>query len=872
MRQIIFTLAFLVTLSFTSNAQWVQLTSPSSNSLYCVYFINGTTGYISGSTSGSVIKTTDGGISWIFTNTGTTSTFYDLLFIDALNGFIGGTTKQVLKTTNAGSNWDIKTSGTGTVSSISFPTALIGYAVGGSPATLDKSTDGGNNWTALIPPTSNSIRGVYFVSGLAGWLCGYSGTIWKTTDGCVSWIPETQSSSYNFEKIVFPSATIGYVVGSAGTIMKTTNAGTNWLLQSSGVTANLYDLFFMNITTGWAVGASGKIIKTTDGGSTWLAQNSPSSSATYNAMHMVDANTGYIVGSSGILLKTTNGGGPPVIPVFQKITVGQIVNDLNSSDRCAWGDYDGDGYQDLVVSSYNDNSQSSTYPMLLYHNNGDGTFTRVTTGPIATYVGRTFGVTWGDYDNDGKLDLFVCNGFNENNMLFHNDGGGNFTRIITGVIVNDGGWSECCAWCDYDRDGWLDLFVGNQSNQNNFLYHNNGNGTFTKITSGSIVNDGGWSRGCAWGDYDNDGWPDLFVVNYSGENDFLYHNNGNGTFTRILSGPEVNDGAYGSGCVWGDYDNDGWLDLFVTNNGANNMLYHNDGGTFTRIYTGPGAESGPNCFGTSWFDYDNDGWLDLFVCNWGGNNFLYHNNGNGTFTKITNEIVNLESSVNGAVADYDNNGKLDLFTTKTNGLTVNSLFKNIGVTGNYLICKLHGCAPLPGNSNKAGIGATIQIKAGNYTAYRVVSGGSGMGSQDMLWQHFGLGSRTSLDSVIVFWPSGKIQKFANVPANQVLLADECLVGITTNYEKIPTSFSLFQNYPNPFNPVTKIKFALPHTSYVTIKVYNNLGEEITTLLGTTEPAGTYSVDFNGENLGSGIYFYKIIAGDFTETRKMVLVK
>src|SRR5436309_2438180 len=137
-------------------------------------------------------------------------------------------------------------------------------------------------------------------------------------------------------------------------------------------------------------------------------------------------------------------------PYFQKITTGELVNFVNVSNQCAWGDYDNDGYQDLVISSYNDNCFSCTYQILLFHNNG--------------------------------------------------------------------------------------------------------NGTFTKITTGAIVNDGGWSRGCAWGDYDNDGWPDLFVSNYQGESDFLYHNNGNGTFTKIQSGPEVNDSDWGSTVTWADYD------------------------------------------------------------------------------------------------------------------------------------------------------------------------------------------------------------------------------------------------------------------------------------------------------------------------------
>jgi hypothetical protein len=176
---------------------------------------------------------------------------------------------------------------------------------------------------------------------------------------------------------------------------------------------------------------------------------------------------------------------------------------------------------------------------------------------------------------------------------------------------------------------------------NNSLFHNNGNGTFTKVTTGSIVTDGGHhSGGCAWGDYDNDGFLDLFVANgtFSGsENNFLYHNNGNGTFTRITNGTVATDTGKSISCAWGDYDNDGFLDLFVTNEGGPgvfptvvNFLYHNNGdGTFTKVTTGSLANEYSDSFGCSWADYDNDGFLDLFVARGDDRgNYLYHNNGN----------------------------------------------------------------------------------------------------------------------------------------------------------------------------------------------------------------------------------------------------
>lgn len=252
---------------------------------------------------------------------------------------------------------------------------------------------------------------------------------------------------------------------------------------------------------------------------------------------------------------TSRGATLTVDPTFTKITRGPVVNDRGDSTGAAWGDYDNDGDLDLFVSNF-----GSPFNFL-YRNDGADSFTRITSGEIAT-------------------DLFVPNN-NENNFLYHNNRDGTFTKITSGPVVTDGGSSFGAAWGDYDNDGHLDLFVANL-NQRNFLYHNNGDGTFTRMTSGEIVTDVGYSWGAAWADYDNDGFLDLFVANGPpngpGQNDFLYHNNRDGTFTKITTGSLVNDAAIGDGCAWGDYNNDGFLDLFVTNlNNQNNLLYRNNG-------------------------------------------------------------------------------------------------------------------------------------------------------------------------------------------------------------------------------------------------------------------------------------------------------
>ncbi|MCX6929312.1 MAG: FG-GAP-like repeat-containing protein, partial [Verrucomicrobia bacterium] len=255
------------------------------------------------------------------------------------------------------------------------------------------------------------------------------------------------------------------------------------------------------------------------------------------------------------------------------------------SEECVWGDYDNDGFLDLYVARNSDTDW-------LLHNNGDGTLTRVTNNiGIPPDLQDSYGVMWGDYDNDGWPDLFVTvksdYETNQNNFLYHNNRNGTFTKVVTGSVVTDNEHSVGCTWVDYDNDGYLDLFVVNGSavSVTNSLYRNNGDGTFTKQTShqvGSIVGDAAYFGGCTWGDYDNDGFVDVFVTTVNGDVSFLYHNNGNGTFSRVLSGSLANDQGNAFGCAWGDYDNDGNLDLVVargTLSLSTNLLYHNNGNT-----------------------------------------------------------------------------------------------------------------------------------------------------------------------------------------------------------------------------------------------------------------------------------------------------
>ena len=319
----------------------------------------------------------------------------------------------------------------------------------------------------------------------------------------------------------------------------------------------------------------------------------------------------------------------------------------------------------------------------------DPTFTKITAGEIVNDVAAGVGAAWADYDNDGLLDLAVANGGGsggraEPDYLYRNNGDGTFTKITEGLLVTYSGHSGHAAWGDYDNDGFADLFVGSVEGTG-YLHHNLGNGSFERIESIGI----GWVNGAgAWGDYDQDGFLDLFVAARSG-NSKIFHNNGDGTFSEITDQVVKTYGSAWS-ASWADYNNDGRPDLFVAASAGRNFLFQNlGGGAFARIQEGPFGADDDHHIGCAWGDYDNDGFLDLFVARgeWDVDlfqNWLYHNNGDGTFTKITegNIVTDSRPWVAGSWADFDNDGDLDLFVSAWNypvsAVHGNALYRNNG--------------------------------------------------------------------------------------------------------------------------------------------------------------------------------------------------
>ena len=536
-------------------------------------------------------------------------------------------------------------------------------------------------------------------------------------------------------------------------------------------------------------------------------------------------------------------------------------------------DVDNDGLYDLFIP---DGVEAR-----LFRNRGDGTFEDITAKSGLSGLDGVGTAVFADYDNDGYKDAFISRTFKPN-QLFHNNGDGTFTDVTAKAGIG----ADCCttvaSWADYDNDGRLDLYVGRyldarsklpttfyaRNGEPNQLYHNNGDGTFTNVTEKAGVGETGLCLGTVWGDYDDDGYPDLYVVNDFGRKT-LYHNNRNGTFTDVT----VKSGtlAYGAGMSanMADYDNDGKLDIYCTNirseeawyaewptvaryminswrqgvwitdmplyleilrqsgtdfvgvfkqmASGNTLLRNRGDGTFEDTTEKAGGNPLGWFWGASFADFDNDGWQDVYMANgwvyndrgteieldflnnvvtqqklyktglffnpkyfghtsWHGWERKRHlrNRGDGTFEEIgrgaNTDIITNARGV--AVADFWNRGAMDIAVSASTDK--HAMLRNeVGRKRNWLQVELTGT-----QSNRDAVGARIIIHVNGKLQMREITLGDGYGSQNSLRQHFGLGDAASVDDLAVKWPrSGIVQKFQNIAANRI-------IGITEGKDEI----------------------------------------------------------------------------------------
>jgi hypothetical protein len=488
-------------------------------------------------------------------------------------------------------------------------------------------------------------------------------------------------------------------------------------------------------------------------------------------------------------------------------------------------DYDNDGRIDiylvdsLTVETAKDPKAARS---ALYRNLGGGRFQDVTDKAGVGHPGWGMGACTADVDGDGWEDLYVT--ALGGNHLYHNDHDGTFSDITARAGLAGGGWSTGCGFADYDRDGRLDLFVSRYvkvdlenlpafgkgktcefrgipvqcgprglPGTSDLLFHNDGDGHFTEVGEKAGVSDprAYFGLGIAWFDYNQDGWPDLYVANDSTPS-FLYLNQKDGTFKELgfpMGVAVSEDGGEqgGMGVAVGDYDNSGRFSLFKTNFAEEyNSLFHNDGDHFTDVSfrSKTAASSIPFVgWGTAFFDYDNDGRLDLIAVNghvypqmdqatrgasagYRQRKLLYHNRGDGTFDEVAAQfgpaLTEPRVSRGLAVGDLDNDGRLDVVINDLDGRP-QVLHNELADAGHWLLVKLVGKG-----GNTDAIGAVVRVKAGKLSLTRLVQSGTSYLSQDDMRRHFGLGAETQADSLEVLWPDGTTTKLENVKANQLV--------------------------------------------------------------------------------------------------------
>jgi hypothetical protein len=494
----------------------------------------------------------------------------------------------------------------------------------------------------------------------------------------------------------------------------------------------------------------------------------------------------------------------------------------------AVGDYDGDGFDDIFVTD-SDNGK----PNHLFHNNGNTTFTdvAVAAGVVKGNEPETIvaDALWFDYDNDGREDLLVARFGTP--ILYHNEGNGKFKDVSATSGLNKFGNTIAAIAFDYDNDGFLDVMLGNYFKPVNLLnlkdphvlpndldnavngggvtlWHNTGKGSFVEVTDkAGFGKHTGWTLDLGHGDFNNDGLQDVYLACDYGT-DRIFFNNGDGTFAEKTEKSIGFDTRKGMNADIADYDNDGWLDIYVTNITDEymkecNMLWHNNhDGTFTDVSRETGTCETLWGWAAKFGDFDNDGWQDLFVVNglrsagkenyipvlvnlitkpgvdftdvrlwphignmsWSGyqKKKMFRNLAGQAFKEISAEagVDNDKDGRGIGMSDFDNDGKLDLFQTNADQEAL--FYRGVTEGGNWIQFKLTGT-----KSNRDAIGARITLKAGGLSQIHEIDGGNGYAGQSMHRAHFGLGKAEKVDSVEVRWPSGSVEKISTVEINKL---------------------------------------------------------------------------------------------------------
>ncbi len=845
--------------------------------------------------NGLIFKTVNGGITWNLQLGDFRVNFRSIAFADSLHGWAGSLNAPVLwRTINGGMSWasvgNLVNPRPAGICGISVVNASVIYASGkyDGPAVVIKSIDGGQTWASIdMRAYANNLIDCYFFSPDSGFVVGgspngiypdVSAVVLFTADGGSNW--ETRYTTSRIKewgwKISFPTPKVGYVAieseNDQAYVLKTKDGGSTWEEKFVGNGLRMQGIGFVNESTGWVgthFGMTDRTYMTTDGGETWREADF---GERLNRFHIVNENLAYAVGA------TVYKYSPEEIANFQDAGAG--LAGLDGVEKLmAWGDYDNDDDLDLFLAG---EDLLSFQKFAAIYRNDNGNFANINAAVSGVSRGSA---KWGDYDNDGDLDLLLS-GVDENGAVskIYKNASGSFEDIAAPLEAL---FSSAVDWVDYDNDGDLDVFLsGSSTRLGPFtrIYQNH-DGEFSEIAA-ALLNV--FDAAADWGDYDQDGDFDLLLIGQSTPGNvppsILVYRNDSGRFalTSIsLAGiTQLGTGSAG----WGDYDNDGDLDILL-----GTRLYRNDGGAFANIpfkFGETGQDAG-------WGDFDNDGDLDILQSSGPG---IIRNNG-GSFEFLTTSISPREASAL-AWSDFDKDNDLDVVVAGPLNLGeethASQIYRNEidmintpPLAPTLLTARVEGDSVILSwekaiDSETPQAGLTYNLRVGTSPGgVEIVSPHANVAIGFRKIVDFGNAGNSAmwklqhLPQGVYYWSVQAIDHgFLGSP-----FAEERIFVIgTTAVEEaedrdIPQSYSLSQNYPNPFNPVTTIAYALPQRAQVTLRIFNLSGEEVATLVDARQQnAGRYRVFWDGSAFASGVFFYRLEAGSFIHTMKLILLR
>lgn len=566
-------------------------------------------------------------------------------------------------------------------------------------------------------------------------------------------------------------------------------------------------------------------------------------------------------------------------PLFTPITDSPVTTMGGDSRSVNWFDFDQDQDLDLFISNGKEGGENNFF----YLNNGDGTFTFLDSLIICKDGSPSDGATVGDINNDGFPDLFVSTWYGVKNFLYLNDQGKRFIQMDDSPAMTDLSYAETGTFGDVNRDGWLDLYVTiSAGSLRNLFYLNDGTGGLVKQTTTGVINPRLPSRYADFADLNGDGWQDLIVTNENNQPENLFLNGPAGFTSSAPASLTSLKGNTASGSIE-DVDNDGDFDLILANyNSERNHLLINDGNLgWTKMATSPWTTDPANSFGTAPGDVDNDGDLDLLITNaFSANgsrlvNYLYLNDGLGNFTRSETGLPADSGWVYGAAfADYDLDGDLDVAMAGCFDKTENNrLYQNNGNANHWIQLNLTGI-----QSNRSGIGAIVhlysQTNGKPLHQTRRLAGQSGYSGQT-LRIHAGLGDATVIDSLVILWPSGIRQTLIQVQADQLLNVTESSTPLSIPVDQPEKSFRINHIYPNPFNPEATMEFTvnqyMPGNALL-VAVFDMAGRLVLSEQIPVSKPGLHSWTLVAGSFSSGHYLIRLSSGSRFDARRITLVK